>query len=73
MPFDLYNAFGTFQRCIISIFVDFIKNYIDMFMDDFSMYGSYFNVWLNSLDKDFHRRVETNLILNYEEKKSFNG
>lgn len=39
-----------------------------MFMDDFSVYGSYFNVWLNSLDKVFHRRVETNLILNYEKK-----
>ncbi|KAL4036015.1 hypothetical protein IC575_004733 [Cucumis melo] len=39
MPFGLCNAPGTFQRCMMSIFSDFIEKCIEVFMDDFTVYG----------------------------------
>ena len=39
MPFGLCNAPGTFQRCMMSIFFEYIKNCIEVFMDDFTVYG----------------------------------
>nr|GEX78631.1 reverse transcriptase domain-containing protein [Tanacetum cinerariifolium] len=36
MPFGLYNALGTFQRCMMAIFYDMIKKTMEVFMDDFS-------------------------------------
>ena len=44
MSFDLCNATGTFQRCMISIFSDFLENCIEVFMADFTVYGSSFDV-----------------------------
>ncbi|GJR70675.1 hypothetical protein Tco_0016740 [Tanacetum coccineum] len=34
MPFGLYNAPGTFQRCMMAIFHDMIKKTMEVFMDD---------------------------------------
>ena len=34
MPFGLYNAPTTFQRCVMSIFSDMLENFIEIFMDD---------------------------------------
>ena len=42
MPFCLCNAPGTFQRCMISIFSDLLEEVMDIFMDDFTVYGSSF-------------------------------
>nr|GEU42822.1 reverse transcriptase domain-containing protein [Tanacetum cinerariifolium] len=39
MPFGLCNAPGTFQRCMIAIFHDMIKKTMEVFMDDFSIFG----------------------------------
>ncbi|KAK8504669.1 hypothetical protein V6N12_046918 [Hibiscus sabdariffa] len=39
MPFGLCNAPATFQRCMVSIFSDFIEKGIEVFMDDFTVYG----------------------------------
>ncbi|GJZ66238.1 reverse transcriptase domain-containing protein [Tanacetum coccineum] len=36
MPFGLYNAPTTFQRCMLAIFHDMIKESVEVFMDDFS-------------------------------------
>ncbi|XP_028223537.1 uncharacterized protein LOC114405046 [Glycine soja] len=66
MPFGLCNAPGTFQRCMISIFSDFLENCIEVFMDDFTVYGSSFDGCLNSLEKVLNRCIETNLVLNFE-------
>ena len=35
-------------------------------MDDFTVYGSSFDVCLDSLEKVLHRCTETNLVLNFE-------
>ncbi|GJZ20990.1 reverse transcriptase domain-containing protein [Tanacetum coccineum] len=39
MPFGLCNAPGTFQRCMMAIFDDMIEETMEVFMDDFSIYG----------------------------------
>lgn len=42
MPFGLCNAQATFQRYMISIFLDMVDSTIEVFMDDFSMLGNSF-------------------------------
>ncbi|GJX09557.1 reverse transcriptase domain-containing protein [Tanacetum coccineum] len=39
MPFGLCNAPGTFQRCMMDIFHDMIEKTMEVFMDDFSVFG----------------------------------
>jgi len=51
MPFGLCNAPATSQRCMISIFSDLVEHYIEIFMDDFSTFGSSFDDWLSNLRK----------------------
>jgi len=46
MTFGLCNAPATFQRCMLAIFADLMENCIEVFMDDFSVFGSSFSaVW----------------------------
>ncbi|XP_050919228.1 uncharacterized protein LOC127136747 [Lathyrus oleraceus] len=66
MPFGLCNAPGTFQRCMISIFSEFIENCMEVFMDAFTVYGSSFDACLKSLNMVLERCIETDLVLNYE-------
>ena len=49
MPFDLCNTPATFQRCMMSIFSDMIEKCIEVFMDDFSVFGSSFDDCLSNL------------------------
>ena len=42
MPFGLCNAPATFQRCMMSIFSDLAEEVMEIFMDDFTVYGSSF-------------------------------
>nr|GEX30979.1 reverse transcriptase domain-containing protein [Tanacetum cinerariifolium] len=51
MPFRLCNAPATFQRCMLVIFHDMIEESIEVFMDDFSVFGDSFYKCLNNLDK----------------------
>ena len=53
MPFGLCNAPTTFQRCMTIIFSDFCENIVEIFMDDFSVYGTSFDVFLSNLDRVF--------------------
>nr|XP_027076958.1 uncharacterized protein LOC113700697 [Coffea arabica] len=39
MPFGLCNAPATFQRCMVSIFSEYVEKITEVFMDDFSVYG----------------------------------
>ena len=40
VPFGLCNAPAAFQRCMTAIFSDFCEKIVEVFMDDFSVYGS---------------------------------
>nr|GEU31407.1 reverse transcriptase domain-containing protein [Tanacetum cinerariifolium] len=66
MPFGLCNATGTFQSCMMFIFHDMIEKTMEVFMDDFSVFGDNFSSCLTNLDKKLERCEETNLVLNWE-------
>nr|GEX11510.1 reverse transcriptase [Tanacetum cinerariifolium] len=66
MPFSLCNAPGTFQRCMIAIFHYMIEKTMEVFMDDFSVFGDSFSSCLTNLDKMLKRCEDTNLVLNWE-------
>jgi hypothetical protein len=51
MSFGLCNAPASFQRCMMSIFSDMIEEIMEVFMDDFSVYGKTFDHCLENLDK----------------------
>ena len=66
MTFGLCNAPATFQRCMMAIFSDFCEKICDVFMDDFSVYGSSFDDCLSNLDRVLQRCEDTSLVLNWE-------
>ncbi|GJZ71045.1 reverse transcriptase domain-containing protein [Tanacetum coccineum] len=66
MPFDLCNAPGTFQRCMVAIFHDMIEKTMEVFMDDLSVFGDSFSSCLSHLDMMLKRCEDTNLVLNWE-------
>ncbi|KAM6580928.1 hypothetical protein CsatA_004702 [Cannabis sativa] len=66
MPFGLCNAPATFQRCMIAIFSDLIEKCIEVFMDDFSVFGSSFDQCLSNLELVLTRCEDSNLVLNWE-------
>ncbi|GJX84664.1 reverse transcriptase domain-containing protein [Tanacetum coccineum] len=66
MPFGLCNAPGTFQRCMMAIFHDMIEKTMEVFMDDFSVFGDSFSTCLTHLEKMLKRCEDTNLSLNWE-------
>nr|GEW44893.1 reverse transcriptase domain-containing protein [Tanacetum cinerariifolium] len=65
MPFGLCNAPGTFQRCMLAIFYDMVKKTMEVFMDDFSIFGNSFENCLSRLDKMLQRCEDTNLCLKW--------
>ena len=66
MPFGLCNAPGTFQRCMMGIFSDMIEIILEIFMDNFSVFGDSFAICLENLRKVLERCQEKNLVLNWE-------
>nr|GFC97296.1 reverse transcriptase domain-containing protein [Tanacetum cinerariifolium] len=66
MPFGLCNAPGTFQRRMLAIFHDMVEKIMEVFMDDFSVFGNSFETCLSQLDKMLHRCEDTKLYLNWE-------
>ncbi|GJT09334.1 reverse transcriptase domain-containing protein [Tanacetum coccineum] len=66
MPFGLCNAPATFQRCMTAIFHDMVEDFMEVFMDDFSVFGNSFNCCLANLDRMLAICEETNLVLNWE-------
>ncbi|GJZ14828.1 reverse transcriptase domain-containing protein [Tanacetum coccineum] len=66
MPFGLCNAPATFQRCMTAIFHDMVEDFMEVFMDDFSVFDNSFDCCLANLDKMLARCEETNLMLNWE-------
>ena len=51
MPFGLCNAPATFQRCMLAIFGDLVEDVMEVFMDDFSVFGNSFEGCLMNLKK----------------------
>ncbi|CAN6560153.1 unnamed protein product [Malus baccata var. baccata] len=54
------------ERCMVSIFSDYVEKIFEIFMDDFSVFGSSFDHCLDNLTLILKRCVETNLVLNWE-------
>ncbi|GJY65188.1 reverse transcriptase domain-containing protein [Tanacetum coccineum] len=53
-------------RCMMAIFHDMIEETMEVFMDDFSVFGDSFSSYLFYLDKMLKRCEDTNLVLNWE-------
>jgi hypothetical protein len=66
MLFGLCNAPATFQQCMISIFSDMVERFLEVFMDDFSVFKSSFEECLHHLTLVLVRCKEKNLVLNWE-------
>nr|GEV45531.1 reverse transcriptase domain-containing protein [Tanacetum cinerariifolium] len=49
MPFGLCNAPGTFQMCMMAIFHDMIKKTMEVFMDEFLVFGNSFETCLSGI------------------------
>ena len=66
MPFGLCNAPATFQRCMMSMFSDLVEEVMEIFIDDFTVYGSRFEHSLNNLEIVLQRCKDKQLALNWE-------
>ncbi|GKC75387.1 reverse transcriptase domain-containing protein [Tanacetum coccineum] len=66
MPLGLCNAPATFQRCMTAILHELIEDCMEVFMDDFCVFGSSFDHCLKNLEKMLKRCEETNLVLNWK-------
>ncbi|GJY01654.1 reverse transcriptase domain-containing protein [Tanacetum coccineum] len=66
MPFGLCNAPATFQRCMLAIFHDMIEESVEVFMDDFSVFGDSFDKCLKNLNKILQHCKDAHLVLNWE-------
>ena len=66
IPIGLCNAPTTFQRCMMSMFSDLVEEVMEIFMDDFTVYGSNFEQCLNNLETVLQRCKDKQLALNWE-------
>ena len=66
MPFGLCNAPATFQRCMMAIFSDFIGESMEVFMDDFSVFGPSFDACLEHLTQILDVCVKKCRVLSWE-------
>ncbi|GJW96315.1 reverse transcriptase domain-containing protein [Tanacetum coccineum] len=54
------------MQCMLAIFHDMIKESVEVFMDDFSVFRNSFENCLNNLDKMLQRCKDANLVLSWE-------
>ena len=66
MPFGLCNAPATFQRCMMAIFSNFIGESMEVFMDDFSVFGLSFDACLEYLTQILDVCIKKCLVLSWE-------
>jgi hypothetical protein len=66
MSFGLRNTPALFQRCMMAIFSDMIRKVMEVFMDDFYVYGKTFEGCLANLDKVLKWCQMADLVLNWE-------
>nr|GFC63672.1 reverse transcriptase domain-containing protein [Tanacetum cinerariifolium] len=60
------NAPGTFQRCMMAILHDMIEKMMEVFMEDFSVFGNSFETYLSHLDKTLQWCEDISLCLNWK-------
>jgi len=51
---------------MLSIFLEMVGDFLEVFMDDFSIFASSFDLCLENLEKVLSRCVENNLVLSWE-------
>jgi hypothetical protein len=66
MLFGLCNALASFQMCLMAIFSDLIEKVMEVFMDNFSVFGKTFEGCLANLDKVLKQCQMADLVLNWE-------
>ena len=66
MPFGLCNAPATFQRRMTTIFSDFLGDSLEVFMDNFSVFGDDFDNCLAHLTKILEVCIKKRLVLSWE-------
>nr|GEV77862.1 reverse transcriptase domain-containing protein [Tanacetum cinerariifolium] len=66
IAWKLFDIKGTFQRCMMAIFHDMIEKTMEVFMDDFFVFGNSFQSCLSHLEKMLKRYEDPNLCLNWE-------
>nr|GEZ64721.1 retrovirus-related Pol polyprotein [Tanacetum cinerariifolium] len=65
MPFGLCNAPATFQHYMTAIFHEMVEDNMEVFMDDFFIFGKSFDHCLKNQEKLLKICRETNLVLNW--------
>ncbi|GJZ36773.1 reverse transcriptase domain-containing protein [Tanacetum coccineum] len=60
------NAYRYFSRCMWQYSMILSKKTMEVFMDDFSVFGDSFDSCLSNLEKMLKRCEDTNLVLNWE-------
>nr|GEW62012.1 reverse transcriptase domain-containing protein [Tanacetum cinerariifolium] len=63
---EYYCFLNGFSGCMLAIFHDMVEKTMEVFMDDFSVFGNSFENCLSRLDKMLQRGEDTNLSLNWE-------
>ncbi|MCO5548224.1 hypothetical protein L7F22_001681 [Adiantum nelumboides] len=63
MPFGLCNALATFQRCMMEIFNEFLRKFLAIFVDDFTIYNNE-ELHIQFLEMAFQRCREKRIYLN---------
>nr|GEX37146.1 hypothetical protein [Tanacetum cinerariifolium] len=71
MPFGLCNVPGTFQRCMMEIFHDMIEQTMEVFMDDFLVFGDSFSTCLTNLEKMLKSDFAIGAVLGQRIEKHF--
>jgi hypothetical protein len=66
LPFGLCNSSTTFQGDFLAIFSYLTHDYVEVYMDEFTVYGDDFQQALGNLDKVLIRFRETNLSLGHK-------
>nr|GEW43943.1 hypothetical protein [Tanacetum cinerariifolium] len=66
IAWKLFDIKGTLQRCMMAIFHDMIKKTMEVFMDEFSIFGNSFQSCLSYIERMLKRCEDTNLCLNWE-------
>nr|GEX47923.1 DNA-directed DNA polymerase [Tanacetum cinerariifolium] len=63
---EYYCFLDSFFGCMLAVFHDMVEKTMEVFMDDFSVFGNSFENCLSRLDKMLQRCEDTNLSVNWE-------